>query len=63
MTILRGMEAFPSDSDIQGEACTALTNLSHNCDRNRRYVVEGSGLVLILNAMQVRQIGGGLRVE
>lgn len=54
MAILRGMAAFRLDADIQGEACTAVTNLSHNCDRNRRHVVEGGGLVLILNAMQVQ---------
>lgn len=51
--IIRAMAAFPSDSELQGEACTAVTNLSHNCDRNRRLVVEGGGLILILNAMQV----------
>ncbi len=48
------MAANPSDPELQGEACTALTNLSHNCDRNRRLVVEGGGLILILNAMQAR---------
>lgn len=52
VAILRAMAASPSDPELQGEACTALTNLSHNCDRNRRLVVEGGGLVLILNAMQ-----------
>lgn len=46
------MAANPSDPELQGEACTALTNLSHNCHRNRRLVVEGGGLILILNAMQ-----------
>lgn len=51
--IIRAMAAFPSDSELQGEACTAVTNLSHNCDRNRRLVVEDGGLILILNAMQV----------
>lgn len=50
--ILCAMAANPSDPELQGEACTALTNLSHNCDRNRRLVVEGGGLVLILDAMQ-----------
>lgn len=50
--IIRAMAEFPSHPELQGEACTAVTNLSHNCDRNRRLVVEGGGLVLILNAMQ-----------
>lgn len=61
--ILRGMAAFPSEADIQGEGCTAVTNLSHNCDRNRRYVVEGGGLVLILNAMQVPYLTTTIRVR
>lgn len=50
--IIGAMAAFPSDAELQGEACTAVTNLSHNCDRNRKLVAEGGGLVLILNAMQ-----------
>lgn len=57
--ILRAMAANPSDPEMQGEACTAVTNLSHNCDRNRRVIVEGGGLVLILNAMQAR----GLKIR
>ncbi|CAM9665429.1 unnamed protein product, partial [Scytosiphon promiscuus] len=52
--ILRAMAANPSDPELQGEACTAVTNLSHNCDRNRRVIAEGGGLILILNAMQAR---------
>lgn len=51
------MSAFPSEPELQGEACTAVTNLSHNCDRNRRSVVEGGGLVLILDAMQASEKG------
>lgn len=46
------MAAFPADPELQGEACTALTNLSHNCDRNRRLMVEAGGLILVLDAMQ-----------
>lgn len=52
---LRAMAGFPRDADLQGHACTTITNLSHNCDRNRRQVVEGGGLILILDAMQVSQ--------
>lgn len=54
-SILRAMAANPADPELQGEACTAFTNLSHNCDRNRKLVVEGGGLILILNAMQARR--------
>lgn len=50
---LRAMATFPQDAEIQGQACTTVTNLSHNCDRNRIHVVEHGGVILILNAMQV----------
>lgn len=49
------MAGHPLDPILQGEACTTVTNLSHNCDRNRRLVAEAGGLVLILNAMQVKK--------
>ena len=52
--IVRAMAAFPANSELQGEACTAMTNSSHNCDRNRILVIEAGGLVLVLDAMQAR---------
>lgn len=56
VAILAAMAFFPLDADVQSEACTAVTNVSHNCDRNRRRIVKHGGVVLILNAMQVPTI-------
>ncbi|GMH98336.1 hypothetical protein TrVE_jg12919 [Triparma verrucosa] len=50
--ILRGMKEYPGNVDLQCDAMSALCNLGHESDTNKRLMASRGGVASVLDAME-----------
>uniref|UniRef100_K3WKK7 Protein kinase domain-containing protein n=1 Tax=Globisporangium ultimum (strain ATCC 200006 / CBS 805.95 / DAOM BR144) TaxID=431595 RepID=K3WKK7_GLOUD len=49
---LEGMKQFALDAKLLEASCVLMTNLSHNCESNRKRILDAGGVDMILQTMQ-----------
>uniref|UniRef100_H3GZG7 Uncharacterized protein n=1 Tax=Phytophthora ramorum TaxID=164328 RepID=H3GZG7_PHYRM len=50
--VLAAMKNFQSEAKMQEASCVLLTNLAHNCETNRKRILDAGGIDAVLQAMQ-----------